>query len=74
MEKARKIGHNVDTIETSTDILYFKGLLGLAIKAKKDYKGLMKAKIEERIAFHIGVLYGLLKTKLSLLRKEQTDE
>jgi|TARA_R110002020_G_scaffold232121_1_gene443470 hypothetical protein len=34
----------------------------------------MKAKIEERIAFHIGVLYGLLKTKLSLLRKEKTDE
>tara|TARA_R100000687_G_C6431537_1_gene155948 strand:- start:903 stop:1004 length:102 start_codon:yes stop_codon:yes gene_type:complete len=29
-----------------------------------------ETKIEERIAFHIGVLYGLLKTKLSLLRKE----
>ena len=32
------------------------------------YKGMKETK--EIIAFHIGVLYGFLKTRISLLRKE----
>jgi len=42
----------------------------LAFNPRKSYRRNMKVKLIESIAFHMGVLYGFLKTRIILCRKE----
>ena len=56
--------------QSSTVFSFQKSHLVLVFNPRNSYIGNMKVKITERIAFHIGVLYGFLKAKLILCRKE----
>ena len=45
-------------------------MLDIQVEITK-YTGMKDTKKKEIIAFHIGVLYGFIKTRISLLRKDK---
>tara|TARA_Y100000310_G_C20160421_1_gene568896 strand:+ start:126 stop:296 length:171 start_codon:yes stop_codon:yes gene_type:complete len=46
----------------------------VAFNPRNSYIGSMKVKITERIAFHMGVLYGFLKAKIILCGKDKYEQ
>ena len=66
------IHRNVENKAFFTHIMHVMGLhIMVAFNPRNSYIRSMKVKITERIAFHMGVLYGFLKAKIILYRKEK---